>query len=221
MKGDEFQAQRASTTVSRQPDRDQQRAMLGLLRAKAPARALSAREADRVAEWQANALLELAHLTSAPTPSRLIAELPRVQVLIDNDLPVSGSTHWWHGSWLILLNGREPRTRQRFSLAHEFKHVIDHRDRAALYRDRPGQPAALQAERAADSFAACLLMPRRWLVRAWSSGVQQLDDLAALFAVSPQAMSRRLDTLGLGRTDATDPGALYQRRPGRPMRRTA
>lgn len=220
MKGDDFRPRRPTTTVTSNPEADQQRAVLGRLRAKAPQRALSRREAERVAEWQATSLLELAQLREAPTPSRLIAEVPRVQVLLDNELPVSGSTHWYHGSWLILLNGLEPRTRQRFSLAHEFKHVIDHRDRQTLYRDRPGQSATDQAELAADYFAACLLMPRRWLQRAWSAGVQDVDQLAELFAVSTAAMSRRLAALGLGRTDTTLPGALYSRRsPG--MRRAA
>ena len=92
----------------------------------------------------------------------------------DVDLPVSGCTAWQAGRWLILINGSEPYGRQRFSLAHEFKHVIDHRFRDVLYVDRPRLSADVQAEQAADYFAACLLMPRAWMKRAWAEGLQSL-----------------------------------------------
>jgi hypothetical protein len=181
----------------------QERAVLAVLRSKAPRRALNPAEAALVAEWQATELLALAGLTGPPTPANLISELPRVLVRTDVDLPVSGSTAWTAGRWLIVLNGAEPLTRQRFSLAHEFKHAIDHRSRDVLYVDRPKQTAYAQAEQAADYFAACLLMPRRWVKRAWADGHQRVSDLSNLFQVSAPAMSRRLEHLGLG----TQPGA--------------
>src|SRR4051794_18062903 len=173
----------------------QERAVLAVLRSKAPRRALSPDEAAQIAEWQATALLELAGLSEPPTPASLITELPRVLVQTDVDLPVSGCTSWHNGRWLIVLNGAEPLVRQRFSLAHEFKHAIDHRFRAELYVDRHGFSAGAQAEQAADYFAACLLMPKRWLYRAWAAGHQRVSDLSRLFGVSPQAMARRLQHL--------------------------
>jgi Zn-dependent peptidase ImmA (M78 family) len=181
----------------------QERAVLAVLRSKAPRRALSPAEAALVAEWQATELLELAGLTGPPTPATLISELPRVLVRTDVDLPVSGCTAWTAGRWLIVLNGAEPLARQRFSLAHEFKHAIDHRYRDVLYVDRPKQTAYAQAEQAADYFAACLLMPRRWIKRAWADGHQRGSDLSDLFQVSAPAMSRRLAHLGLGTTPGT------------------
>jgi hypothetical protein len=180
----------------------QERAVLAVLRSKAPRRALNPAEAALVAEWQATELLELAGLTEPPTPASLISDLPRVLVRTDVDLPVSGSTAWTAGRWLIVLNGAEPLARQRFSLAHEFKHAIDHRYRDVLYVDRPKLTAYQQAEQAADYFAACLLMPRRWVKRAWADDHQRVSDLSELFQVSPPAMSRRLEHLGLG----TQPG---------------
>ncbi len=182
-----------------------ERAVLAVLRAKAPRRALDMAEAARIAEWQATVLLELAGLTRPPTPASLIAELPRVLVRIDPDLPVSGCTSWQAGRWLIVLNGSEPLVRQRFSLAHEYKHTIDHRYRDDLYVDRPGLSAYAQAELAADYFAASLLMPRRWVHRAWADGSRRVSELARLFAVSAPAMARRLEHLGLG-TAPTGPG---------------
>ncbi len=176
----------------------QERAVLAILRSKAPRRALSPAEAARISEWQATALLELAGLSAPPTPASLISELPRVLVRTDVDLPVSGCTSWQAGRWLILINGAEPRVRQRFSLAHEYKHTVDHRYRDLLYVDRPGLSAYAQAELAADYFAASLLMPRRWVKQAWSDGYQHVSQLSHLFDVSAPAMARRLEHLGLG-----------------------
>lgn len=130
-----------------------ERAVLAILRAKAPRRALDLREAAQVAEWQATTLLELAALTEPPTPASLIAQLPRVLVQSDVDLPVFSCTSWQSGRWLIILNAAEPLVRQRFSLAHEFKHVIDHRFRqqriselSRLFRVSP-QAMAPRADR--------------------------------------------------------------------------
>ncbi len=186
-----------------------ERAVLAILRAKAPRRALRPSEAARIAEWQATALLELAGLEEPPTPARLITELPRLLVRTADDLPVSGCTSWQNGRWLIVINGAEPLARQRFSLAHEFKHVIDHRYRDVLYVDRPGLSATAQAEWAADYFAASLLMPRRWVHHAWTAGQQHLHGRSGLchrFDVSAPAMSRRLEHLGLWTAaDGNDP----------------
>lgn len=170
---------------------NQERNVLSILRALAPRRALSTSEMLLVAELQANRLLELAGLPQTPIPNEIVTELPRIVVRHDPDLPVSGSAHWLGGRWQLTINANEPWTRQRFSLAHELKHVIDHRHVETLYRD------ALHAEMAADYFAACLLMPKREVKRSWGEGMQSLTELANQFGVSAVAMARRLDHLGL------------------------
>lgn len=174
-----------------------ERGVLAILRGLCPRRSLQPSEAIIVAELQANRLLELAGLYDAPVPAALITDLPRYVVHRDDDLPVSGSAQWVNGRWLLTICGSEPWQRQRFSLAHEFKHTLDHRHLGVIYRDRPGLSAAEQAELAADQFAACLLMPKTWVKRAWADGIQRVSDLADLFEVSAPAMSRRLDALGL------------------------
>lgn len=177
-----------------------ERGVLAVLRALCPRRSLGIQEAAIVAELQANRLLELAGLQGPPTPEALITELPRHVVRSDVDLPVSGSAQWVNGRWLISVCGSEPLERQRFSLAHEFKHTLDHRFAGVLYRDRGNVSAEEQVELAADMFAACLLMPRMWVKRAWGEGHQSLGELADLFQVSAPAMSRRLAALGLRET---------------------
>jgi hypothetical protein len=175
----------------------QELGILSALRSLAPRRALSSVEAEQCAETQADRLLTLAGLTTPPTPSELIAELPRVLVRIDSDLPTSAATQWVNGRWLLLINGSEPIERQRFSLAHEYKHALDHRHHDLLYVDRPGFSANDQAEQAADAFAAAVLMPAAWVERAWADGIRRLSDLSSLFQVSPRAMVRRLERLDL------------------------
>jgi hypothetical protein len=169
----------------------QERGVLAILRALMPRRLLTTREGELIAELQANRLLELAGLPQAPVPTELITELPRIAVRVDPTLPVSGSAQWVSGRWLLSINGREPWTRQRFSLAHELKHVLDHPYVDVVYAGNQ------QAEYLADYFAACLLMPRRYVKRAWSDGVQSLGALSAHFGVSERAMAVRLQYLDL------------------------
>ena len=168
------------------------------LRDRVPVRALSTIEALRVAELQATRLLQLSEVTTSPVPEDIIAELPRVQVERMTPAPMSGATQWSQGRWLIVLNGGEPMVRQRFSLAHEFKHVLDHPFIGVLYPANRGQSADARAEQVCDYFAACLLMPRAWVKRAFcDEGVQDLVRLARRFNVSKMAMQVRLLQIGL------------------------
>src|SRR5581483_1673556 len=161
-----------------------------------PKRPLTPSETLRIAELQANRLLEHFAVTSAAVPEEIISELPRIRV-IHEPLPVSGAAHWANGYWLITLNADEPTSRQRFSLVHEFKHVLDHTTEGHLYHDRPFQTAYEQAERVADYFAACLLMPKRVVKRLWCQRQQNIIELAEKLQVSPAALRYRLDQLGL------------------------
>jgi len=58
-------------------------------------------------------------------------------------------------------------------------------------------PRNPDAERLADHFAACLLTPKLLVKRYWGQGPRTVSSLAHRFGVSPQAMSYRLDQLGL------------------------
>lgn len=159
------------------------------LRALVPTRSLHISDCYRLAELQA------ARLGSTETdfsfPSEAVSELPRIQVLYEPKLPSSGMSFWDGKNWIVVLDRTEAPTRQRFSLLHEFKHILDH-----PYRNRMNLTEA-QTERLADYFAACVLMPKSKIKWAWGSGIQQLDQLAARFGVSEQAMRFRLQQLGL------------------------
>ena len=173
------------------------RSVLALLRGLVPQRQLTFNEALRIAELQANHLLEHFSIDTAAVPDEIVSELPRIKIERERSLPVSGSAHWNGRYWVITICADEHRSRQRFSLMHEFKHVLDHTTKDFLYQDRPTSSAYEQAERVADYFAACLLMPKRVVKRLWFEGPQNVERLAAKLRVSPAAARYRLDQLGL------------------------
>jgi predicted transcriptional regulator len=173
------------------------RSVIGTLRDFVPIRPLTREEALRIAELQAHRFHEMVGLSAPPFADGLIASLPRLQIERLTPIPVSGSTHWASSRWLIVLNAAEPTVRQRFSLAHELKHILDHRFVDVLYSGVRPEDRARWIEQTCDFFAACLLMPRAWVKRAYTTGTQRLPQLAARFAVSQAAMQIRLTSIGL------------------------
>ena len=182
------------------------------LRALMPARALEDHEARGIAERQATRFLELYEIRQPAVDVGLICELPRVRVRVEPSLLDSGLTHWNRGMWVIGINRNDSPTRRRFTLAHEFKHILDHPFIDTIYPDEHGQPASKQAELMCDFFAACLLMPRPWVKRLWAQGMQDAAVLAATFNVSPAAMNVRLQQLGLAEPRGRWHGGVVARR---------
>lgn len=170
---------------------------LTVLRDLVPIRPLTQLEALRIAELQADRLLTLAGLTEPPVPDELIESIPKIEVRRMRPWPVSGCTDWAKSTWVIVLNAAEPYVRQRFSLAHEFKHILDHRFIDVIYPDLPGLNSQERAEKVCNYFGGCLLVPRKWLRAAWTSGVQKEPDLARMFNVSRDAVHTRLSQTGL------------------------
>ncbi len=84
-------------------------------------------------------------------------------------------------------------------MAHEVKHILDAPFDEYCYPSHPKQSAQQFAETVCDVFAATLLMPKRMVVRAYTSGghLQHPAELAKLFGVSQKAMEVRLQDLGL------------------------
>jgi IrrE N-terminal-like domain len=186
--------------------------VISTLRALMPARALEDHEARGIAERQATRFLEVFDITEPSVDVGVICGLPRVRVRVEPTLADSGLTYWDRGKWVIGINRNDSQTRRRFSLGHEFKHILDHPYIDTIYRDEHGKASPKRAELMCDYFAACLLMPRPWVKRLWTQGVQDVAVLAAMFNVSPAAMSVRLQQLGLveprgrwrrGRTERT------------------
>lgn len=168
------------------------------LRRLVPHRPLTVAEGLRIAELQAARLLAAQGVTEPSVPESVIGTLPRVQIERAGWMEDSGCVGWSKGRWLIVLNRDEPRTRQRFSCAHELHHILDAPFGDMLYPAWGGLSSAERAEQVADHFAACLLMPKAWVRRAFfNEGVSDPRTLAAHFDVSLPAMRVRLRSLGM------------------------
>jgi transcriptional regulator with XRE-family HTH domain len=106
---------------------------------------------------------------------------------------------------VIWVNAQQSETRQRFTLAHELGHkLLRHFDQFHLEFSGDLSPSATgghpeydwRAERAANDFAANLLMPAAMVRNAFSK-TKSARELAIKFKVSPAAMGYRLTNLGL------------------------
>ncbi len=171
------------------------RSVLASLRRLIPERGVELPEALHIAELQADLLLELTG-DNPTTVDQRVARLPRI-CLQYRQMPTSGLSYWDGQAWIVCLNQTEPATRQRFTLLHEYKHIIDHGSTDRMFTGSPGRVAAQQTEQAADYFAGCALMPERLLRQAWRQGERRTEDLATMFNVSTRAVEVRLAQIGL------------------------
>lgn len=185
------------------------RSTLATLRSLVPIRTLTFAESLRIADSRLRELLEI---QDDALPEAAISELPRIRI-VRRVLPTSGMIYWDGQEWVIALNFREPEARQRFTLLHEYKHILDHGNLERLYPGSRAADSAKQAEQAADYFAGCALMPRVLVKRAWGNGRQTPEAMAEIFDVSPRAAEVRIAQLSL-----TEPTArCAPRSSGKPM----
>lgn len=119
------------------------------------------------------------------------------------DSDVSGMLVPEDGTYVIYVNAADAPVRRRFTIAHEIGHWELHRDQVGEglvdRREHLELPTFQRAgagtaqERAANAFAAELLMPA-WLVKELSPNYD-LETLARILHVSQAAMAIRLDEL--------------------------
>lgn len=156
--------------------------------------------------------------SSVPVDLERIAE--HLQILIRREAfngDISGFLFRQNDKAAIVVNRRQSKARQRFTIAHEIGHyLLDHKkneihvDRAFVLKFRRGQPAGSDPEEIqANAFAAALLMPRDALsadIKSFErNGV--IDDttiqtLADKYGVSIQALLIQLATIDLALTVA-------------------
>lgn len=190
-------------------------------RSRRPASEIEARAAE---------VLRHAGALSIPVDLQRVGESLGAKVkLTPLEDKVSGALLVKGGEKHIMINSSHPATRQRFTFAHEIGHLqlhdtvnrlfIDEQMRvyqrvdaslSAVY-EQPGSMTSPVEEQEANLFAAALLMPRHLLERAALerdlTDEMEVSALAAAFAVSEQAMSIRLQQLGVVRPlDQEDSG---------------
>jgi predicted transcriptional regulator len=181
----------------------QERTVIEQVRDLMPRRPLLLTEAYRVAELQATKLLELLEITYPHVTYDKLLALPNVEIHLEPNYRMthfSGISRFSRGHWVILIDKNDIHGRRRYTLAHEFKHVIDHSlDKLAYSHLGYGDEFRRQAhiEAICQHFAACFLMPKPWVKNSWANGMQDVYTLASLFQVSVTAMEVRLRILGL------------------------
>ena len=152
----------------------------------------------------ADALLEAADITSPPVPIRALVRDCGVQILAWDFQDIDGLVLELDAGAVIWVNEEQAPTRTRFTLAHELgHHLLRHADTFHLDLGGDLAPNATggghpaydwRAERAANEFAANLLMPAA-MVRQSASALTDVGALASTFKVSPAAMGFRLAAL--------------------------
>jgi Zn-dependent peptidase ImmA (M78 family) len=104
---------------------------------------------------------------------------------------------------LVAANSQQSAGRQRFTLAHELGHVaLSHHADFHVDLAHPvsaGEPPGYdwRQERAANTFAANLLMPAGWIRNDRVAEKLSVGKLAARYGVSGEAMGIRLETFRL------------------------
>jgi hypothetical protein len=170
------------------------------LRAVMEPRKLTLAEARVIADQQADLLRQMVESPGPAGPLDVIFKLPGMHVEFRPDAPVAGLS--WPTApdrWRIVISGRIPWGERRFSLLHEFKHVLDDPFITEVYGNLATEKHQRLAERVCEHFAGCFLMPSEWITRDWNNGEQNVADLAERYGVSQRAVRERLRCLGLSR----------------------
>jgi Zn-dependent peptidase ImmA (M78 family) len=164
---------------------------------------------------EAHAVLEAAGVQRPPVSVESIARQLGARLSYEPfNGNVSGLLYRDGDQVIIGVNTLHPEVRQRFTVAHELGHwklhpgkrvFLDHLVRVD-FRDQRSAAATDREEIQANAFAAELLMPRDMIVREVThhgltgnpiSVDQLVEELAAVFQVSHQAMEYRLVNLGI------------------------
>lgn len=132
----------------------------------------------------------------------------------DMSLPFSGLSFWDPAAhqWVIKLNEEESEPIRRFTLLHEFAHIVWNGNEERLFAGLTEPNRNRLAEMAADMFAAEALMPRKRVEQLFAGGHTHPAELAHRFKVGPNAMRDRLRDLSLVEDDDASSTAVHRPR---------
>lgn len=142
------------------------------------------------------------HLTVPVDPEKIAEQLDLEVVLTPLESKVGGFVLKKNGEAVkIYVNSNDSWERRKFTLAHEIGHYWLHRNDDGEfgyveYRDELSTRGTDPVERWANSFAAELIMPARYIRMAWARG-DSLDSIQKQLGVSDAAFGHRLVNLGL------------------------
>ena len=104
---------------------------------------------------------------------------------------IAGATRYSKekGTFEILVNKNDPKTKQRFTIAEELGFYI-------LYKDKIKDKEINEEEKEVEYFAGALLINKKLLENVYNTNSTILE-LAETFKVSVSSMTLRLNVLGL------------------------
>lgn len=157
-------------------------------------------------------ILDELKINKAPVYIEKVCNRLGIEVIyeeLEND--ISGFLYKKPQQNTIVVNRDHYSNRQRFTIAHELGHLIlNHigdlfvdREGRFMFRDANSQSGIDKQEREANRFAAEILMPEEFVIKALDKlDTEILEDedikkLADSFGVSAQAMAIRLANLNL------------------------
>ncbi|RZK48095.1 MAG: ImmA/IrrE family metallo-endopeptidase [Pedobacter sp.] len=167
-----------------------------------------------------NKLLSEACVLKAPVPIKQIAKMCGVNVMgYEFGEEISGVLIVEENKATIGFNTENSRVRQRFTIAHELGHFMQHvksnnkdelfvdKDFIVKFRsDKTYSAKEVTQEREANAFAAALLMPRQFILDEMKEPkykklheTKLIEELAKVFEVSVPAMTYRLSDLNIFR----------------------
>jgi len=160
-------------------------------------------EINRLEQSASNVLVAtFGSLEAVPLPVRIgeVAKKSDIQILAGEFEHPDVSGMYLREDRTIYVDLDDEANRQAFTIAHELGHHYLHADREkeVYFRHFSEQLnfEDQEEERAANWFAACLLMPRHSMLQAWRNS-KDSRELARTFGVSQTAMYYRLTELGL------------------------
>ncbi|SRR5260221_4734529 len=143
------------------------------------------------AEDDADVVLATLGVHNPPVPTGIIQKIFQdvtIDVVAFSDEYLGFSFHEY-GAWRILINSDLPLTAKRFTAFHELYHML---------QGNPGYCSSTTEgtfeERKANYFAACILMPARWVRKYWDIN-NDIDSLADIFNVGTTVVEIRLKNL--------------------------
>ncbi|HWF49770.1 MAG TPA: ImmA/IrrE family metallo-endopeptidase [Solirubrobacteraceae bacterium] len=156
--------------------------------------------AAEVVEGLAECIMDAAGVAPDPPVSlKAIAAYLGVSSIREVDMVEDGRLEQLAGQRRIYIRTGTAPSRRRFTIAHEFGHIVLAGREAEFIAHRSAATADPE-ERFCNQFAAALLMPRRWLLKTVSPHYESLDVAQAVSRATGASLAatvvRLRDVLG-------------------------
>ncbi len=156
----------------------------------------------KMVEMLANQFINKGEVHCPPVPVELVSLADEQHPIEIRSLPLKAyhGAVWGLGDkWIIQLKQSDTSSSKRFTTFHEVFHIISHRKThggKGLFA--MGSPArgGVFSDVLADYFAACILMPRKWITERWME-THDFEKIARTFDVPISSLRARVRLIGL------------------------